>query len=67
MWRQLVSGLAAASWQSLRRASSQHLPAGFVVSDEVASALAAQRPVVALESTIISHGMVILVRMGPPV
>jgi len=32
-------------------------PAGLAVTDEVAAALAAGRPVVALESTIISHGM----------
>lgn len=31
--------------------------AAFLVSDEVAEALAARRPVVALESTIISHGL----------
>jgi len=33
------------------------MPNSFHVSDEVASALAANRPVVALESTIISHGL----------
>ncbi len=33
------------------------MPNSFHVSDEVAAALAANRPVVALESTIISHGL----------
>src|SRR5690606_17481094 len=33
------------------------LPADVIVADEVAAALAAGRPVVALESTIISHGL----------
>lgn len=33
------------------------MPQPFVVSDEVAAALADKRPVVALESTIISHGL----------
>jgi pseudouridine-5'-phosphate glycosidase len=33
------------------------MPSSFTVSDEVASALADNRPVVALESTIISHGL----------
>lgn len=33
------------------------LPPGLIASDEVAAALAAGRPVVALESTIISHGL----------
>ena len=33
------------------------MPVPFTVSAEVADALAANRPVVALESTIISHGL----------
>ena len=37
--------------------NKMHMMKGLIISDEVRDALAAGRPVVALESTLITHGL----------
>ena len=56
-WERRTAAMAAHLLGRCDAAGAAQLPPAVRLSAEVAAALAARRPVVALESTIISHGM----------
>ncbi|KAI9298628.1 erwinia chrysanthemi IndA protein-like protein-like protein [Neoconidiobolus thromboides FSU 785] len=55
--RNLVSQIKRNSIRSLHNKSLNSLPSNFKITEEIRDALETGKPVVALESTIISHGM----------